>query len=197
MLLSFSLIFMLSILAVSLFCLHRPTRQTALVFAKAHKEFYRFLSAALVHADILHLLANTFTFYWFADQVEHQLAIKWGSWGKWWFSLLFWGAIAMSNFLWKYNRFSTQNSFGCSAGTASIIATHILYSPTYQLCISFLCMPSFVAAILFCFYIYYERNRFHFIAQQWIVGTVFGVLLAFLLKPSSLWDFLITLFTGN
>lgn len=189
--LSFSLIFVLSIAGVSLFCLNRPEQQAKFVFFKKTKSTYRFLSAALVHKDLLHLFANIFTLYLFADSVEHELAITWGSWGKWFFSLIFLGAIFLGNFFWQYNRFSEENSFGSTAGVAAVLASHFLYFPLNSICIFILCLPGFVGAILFMGYVYYEKKRIkaNFLVQQWVIGTLWGLLVAFLLKPSSLWNF--------
>jgi membrane associated rhomboid family serine protease len=194
---SFTIIFLLIISGVSLYAFNQPEFQERLVMQPVKivqkKERYRFLSSALIHSDYFHLFFNVFTLYFFGDSVEHILALSYGSWGKWIFCLLFLGGVWFSNYplFVKYKKSTTFKAFGASGGVSAVVFAHVLYYPTHDICLYFICIPAFLYAILFLGYSYYESKRLqaNTLPQQHIFGAIFGLVLAILIRPIAVIEF--------
>lgn len=95
-------------------------------------QWYRFFSCGLIHADIMHLAFNMYSFYLFGDMVERAFTELFGDKGKILYILLYGLALAIS-ILPTY--FAHQNdyhyrSLGASGAVSAIIFAGIFIFPT-------------------------------------------------------------------
>lgn len=61
------------------------------------KQYYRFISSGLIHADIFHLFFNMYALYLFGGIVESKLIDLFGVHGLWIYFLLYISALVMSS----------------------------------------------------------------------------------------------------
>jgi membrane associated rhomboid family serine protease len=106
---------------------------------------------------------------------------------------LFLGGVWFSNYplFVKYKKSTTFKAFGASGGVSAVVFAHVLYYPTHDICLYFICIPAFLYAILFLGYSYYESKRLqaNTLPQQHIFGAIFGLVLAILIRPIAVIEF--------
>ena len=61
-----------------------------------HKEWHRFLTHGLLHADWIHLFFNMFVLYMFGKVVESWFGLYFGMKGMWYYLILYIGGIIVS-----------------------------------------------------------------------------------------------------
>jgi membrane associated rhomboid family serine protease len=162
------------------------------------KEWYRFFSNGLIHADWIHLLFNMYALWMFGKGVEtmYQFENVYGDKGSLFFILLYIGGLVMSS-LYSYEKNKNNiyyNSLGASGAVSAVIFAFIVLNPTAQLGFMFIPVP--IPAYLFGLIIlgiehYLSRRGNTGIAHDahfW--GSVFGILFTIALKPSLAIDFI-------
>lgn len=162
------------------------------------KEWYRFFSNGLIHADWIHLLFNMYALWMFGKGVEtiYKYDEVFGGKGSLFFILLYVGGLAMSS-LYSYEKNKNNihyNSLGASGAVSAVIFAFIVLNPTAQLGFMFIPVP--IPAYLFGFIIlgiehYLSRRGNTGIAHDahfW--GSVFGIVFTLVLKPSLAIDFI-------
>lgn len=95
-------------------------------------EWYRFFSCGLIHADIMHLAFNMYSFYLFGDMVERAFAQLFGDKGKILYILLYGLALALSllpTYFAQQNNYNYR-SLGASGAVSAIIFAGIFLYPT-------------------------------------------------------------------
>jgi membrane associated rhomboid family serine protease len=165
---------------------------------KHRKEWYRFFSNGLIHADWLHLGFNMYAFWMFGREVERVFSFEsiYGAKGPLFFILLYVGGLVMSS-IYSYERNKDNiyyNSLGASGAVMSVMFSFIIIAPTTPLSLLFLPIP--VPAYIFGFIIlgvehYLSRRENTGIAHDahfW--GAVFGIVFTLALKPSLAIDFI-------
>lgn len=117
------------------------------------KQWYRFFSCALIHADFTHLLFNMFSFYSFGAFVEANFNFLFGSMG----SILYVALYVISQFLCliptyvKHKNDYSYNSLGASGAVSAVIFAGIFLSPLQRLGLLFIPIPIpvFIFGILY------------------------------------------------
>ncbi len=117
------------------------------------KQWYRFLSCALIHADIGHLLFNMLSFYSFGAFVEGEFAEKFGSMG----SILYLALYVISQVLCliptylKHKEDYYYRSLGASGAVSAVIFAGIFLSPIQKIGIIFIPIgiPGFIFGFLY------------------------------------------------
>lgn len=114
-------------------------------------EKYRMFTSAFLHADLMHLLFNMLTFYFFAPAVIHSL-------GNWSFLLIYFGSLFLGNFLTFYLEKDNYNyrAVGASGAVTGIIYSAILFNPDAKLYLFFaLPIPAYLFGIGYLLYSIY------------------------------------------
>ncbi|MCW3081573.1 rhomboid family intramembrane serine protease [Segetibacter sp.] len=117
------------------------------------KQWYRFFSCALIHADITHLLFNMFSFYSFGEMVEGTFKYLFGSLG----SVLFIALYVISQFLCLLPTYSKHKddyyyrSLGASGAVSAIIFAGIFLNPLAKMGILFIPIgiPGFIFGFIY------------------------------------------------
>jgi membrane associated rhomboid family serine protease len=163
------------------------------------KQYFRFLSHTLVHADWVHLLINMLVFFSFGRYVEirfHQLQQDGFIFsGSFFFVLLYIsGAVIASlpDYL-KHRDNPDYISVGASGAVSAVLFTSIFFSPMEKIYFyGILPMPGIVFGVLYLLYSSYMGKKSHdninHDAHFW--GAVFGFLFPILIDPSLVRDFI-------
>ncbi|HEX8515702.1 MAG TPA: rhomboid family intramembrane serine protease [Bacteroidia bacterium] len=160
------------------------------------KEWYRFFSNGLIHADWLHLGFNMYALYMFGRGVEIMYANVYGGKGPFFFILLYVGALVMSS-LYSYERNKNNiyyNALGASGAVSAVVFAFIILNPNARLGFMFIPVP--IPAYLFGLILlgiehYLSKRGNTGIAHDahfW--GSVFGAVFTLALKPSLAVDFI-------
>ena len=109
-----------------------------------NKEYVRLISAGFLHADLMHLLFNMMTLYFFGPIVIHAF----GAFG---FLLVYFGSILLGNVfsLYLYKNQSWYSAIGASGGVSGILFASIAMIP--DLGIYFFFIPIAIPGYLFGF----------------------------------------------
>ncbi|HEX5151915.1 MAG TPA: rhomboid family intramembrane serine protease [Parafilimonas sp.] len=157
------------------------------------KQWYRFFSNGLIHADIGHLLFNMMSLYFFGDYVNDKFLEIFGNSGNMLFLVMYVSALAicliptyMSN---KDNFY--YRSLGASGAVSAVIFASILLYPAAELILFFLPIPipGFIFGPLYLIITAYLDKRgssgINHSAHLWgaLYGVAFVVVLSFALNP--------------
>jgi membrane associated rhomboid family serine protease len=159
------------------------------------KEYSRFLSCAWVHADFTHLLVNLIVLYGFGEAMEGEFNAFYPGWGSIIYLLLFSVSVVGANvttYL-KHKNNPSYRSVGASGGVSGVLFAYILAFPTSQLYLYFLIpIPALVFGVLYTIYSLYmaKKNRDHVNHEAHITGALTGIIVAVLVRPQYLSEFL-------
>ncbi|MCX6297360.1 MAG: rhomboid family intramembrane serine protease, partial [Bacteroidetes bacterium] len=154
------------------------------------KEWYRFFSNGLIHADWMHLGFNMFSLYMFGVAVEGAYQEIFEAKGILFFILLYVGGLVMSS-LYSYKKHKSNvyyNALGASGAVSAVIFAYIVIFPTARLGFMFIPVP--IPAYLFGFIFlgieYYlgKRGQDNIGHDAHIWGAIYGVVLTLILKPA-------------
>lgn len=119
----------------------------------SQKQWYRFFSCGLIHADFPHLLFNMMSLYFFGPHVEAAFAVFNNNAGKWLYMLLYVSALLVSllpTYFKNVNNYHYR-SLGASGAVSAIIFAGLLLSPGSEVGILFIPfrIPGFIFAPLY------------------------------------------------
>jgi len=167
---------------------------------KERKEGWRFLSYALVHSGWMHLLINMWVLYSFGDIVEQMLKVYFGLKGELYFFLLYIGGVLFSTLFdfGKHKNDPYYNAVGASGAVSAVVFASILLYPEGSIFIFPIpfALPSWVFGILYLIYSAYMGQKgtdnIGHNAHFW--GAIFGLVFIIILIPSSIQNFISTVF---
>lgn len=156
------------------------------------KEYYRFLSHGLIHADYIHLFFNMFTLYSFGRFAEVAL------FNKAEYVILYVTALVASSvfdFLKNRNN-SGYAALGASGAVSAVLFSTLIFDPWAKGVALFgidrLALPNIIFAVLYLWYCAYMSKRggdnIGHNAHMW--GSIYGFTFTALLKPELFKDFL-------
>jgi membrane associated rhomboid family serine protease len=113
------------------------------------KQWYRFFSCGLIHADMSHLVFNMFSLYFFGPFVEVQFAAIFGDKGKILYVVMYVAALALCLLPTYYKNKHNYHyrSLGASGAVSAVVFTSILLNPTTGMGLFFI--PIYIAGFLF------------------------------------------------
>lgn len=169
---------------------------------KHHRQRYRFLSHAFIHADFAHLILNMFVLYMVGSQVELGYRLLFGKLSTLFYILLYTGAIYGASVFeyFKYKDNPTYSSVGASGAVNAVLFSFILLYPNNNIRILFIPwgIPGWIFGLLFLAYSFYMNKRntdnIGHGAHAW--GAIFGFLFTAALgyKQHLLIDFINNIF---
>ncbi len=158
-------------------------------YIRTDREWYRFLSYGLIHADWMHLLINMFVLYSFGGIVETLYKELFGLKGIAFYFLLYLGGIAFST-LWDFGKYKDNvfyNAVGASGAVSAIVFASILLYPQGKIFLFFIPIgiPAPIFGLLYLVYSAYMARRgsdnIGHSAHFW--GAIFGIVFTIALEP--------------
>jgi membrane associated rhomboid family serine protease len=162
---------------------------------KHHKEWWRFVSHAIVHADWMHLLINMYVLYSFGKIVEATYFNSFGIRGLFYFVLLYTGGVLFSTvFDYGKNKDNAYyNAVGASGAVSAVVFASILIFPGASLFVFPIPfpIPSWAFGFLYLIYSAYMGKRggdnIGHNAHLW--GAVFGIVFTIATLPGIITNF--------
>lgn len=187
---------------VSIYAMENPGLKNKLMFnaymIHHRKEWYRFFSNGLIHADWMHLGFNMYSLYIFGKAVESAFSLDdvFGSKGPLFFILMYIGGLVMSS-LYSYEKHKDDvyyNSLGASGAVMAVIFSFIVLAPTARLGFMFIPVPLpaylFGLIILGIEHFLSRRGNTGIAHDAHFWGAVFGILFTIAMKPQLAIDFI-------
>ncbi|MFI5164523.1 MAG: rhomboid family intramembrane serine protease [Bacteroidia bacterium] len=164
---------------------------------RSNREWYRFLTHALLHSDWIHLAMNMYVLYMFGGLVEEIFTAAFGMIkGETYFFLLYFIGIFVS-VIPSYEKHKNDfyyNAVGASGAVSAIVFSSILLNPTMKLSLMFLPIP-IPAPIFGVLYLAYCRYASHHAKDNvahdvhyW--GSLFGALFTLVVLPQTFFSFI-------
>jgi len=156
---------------------------------KETRQWHRFFTYGVLHADWTHLIVNMFVLYSFGEQVEFMMRYYFGAKGLLYFVLLYVGAIFLSvvpSFE-KHKNDSWYNAVGASGAVSAVLFSSIFLLPGSKIMLLFfpVPMPAPVFGILYLFFsAYMARKGTDNIGHDvHLWGALFGSVFTIAIKP--------------
>ncbi|TAF64709.1 MAG: rhomboid family intramembrane serine protease [Cytophagales bacterium] len=194
-----TLFFILLTVAFSFYAWNSPEIQAKCMMnpgsISKRREYYRFLTSGFIHADIMHLGVNMFTFYFFGRSVELIYKALFGNFfGGFLFVLLYLLGIILSDLptFYKHRNSYAYNALGASGGVSAIVFASILFNPLNDVCLyGILCLPGFILGVLYLVYSASMKDASDGVnheAHFW--GALFGIVFDILVYPNVIFIFI-------
>lgn len=172
----------------------------------SRKEAWRFVTAAFLHVDFLHLIMNMYVLYMFGNSrhdnngvvygVEAQFMGIFGHGLKGQVTYLALYLLAtITSTIYSYERHKHDiwyNAVGASGAVAAIIFAHIAMNPTSSISLFYIRFPAFIIGILYLVYSWYMgRRKIDNIGHDaHFFGALFGFAFIFITKPPLFMEFI-------
>jgi membrane associated rhomboid family serine protease len=153
---------------------------------KAHRQYYRFVTAGFVHADWMHLAFNMITLYYFGRAVEVYFRQLFGPGVYLLFYLAAMVVADIQTFL-KYREDYSYRALGASGAVSAVLFAAILFNPWAKIYLFFIPIgiPAFIFGglyLVFCVYMSRKGNDgINHNAHLW--GAIFGIVFTIVLEP--------------
>ena len=164
---------------------------------KRKKEWYRFFSHGLIHADWVHLGLNIYVLYLFGGTVETSFVAQFGLVkGIVNYLLLYIGGLAVSSFYSyaKHQDNTHYNALGASGAVSAVVFASIALFPMDELGI--ILIPFYIPGVIFgALYLLYsnymakkQMDNIGHDAHFW--GALFGFVITFVFDPKTINTFI-------
>ena len=164
---------------------------------RVRKEWYRFFSCSLLHADFIHLGVNMWVLYSFGRNLEFYYAAYFGPKASFMFILLYVSSVVAANIstYLRQNTNPSYNSLGASGGVSAIVFACILFDPFSQIMIFPIPfhLPFIAFGIVYLIYSWWMSRRDtsdNINHEAHFYGSVQGILFTIAFKPEIGRDFL-------
>jgi membrane associated rhomboid family serine protease len=121
-----------------------------------NKEWYRFISSGLIHADVMHLAFNMFALYSLGSAVEVGFREHFGPLGSIFYILLYFlGKVFASLPVYvKHKHHYNYSALGASGAVSAVVLAFIVLNPFAQLMVMFIpiAIPGYLFGILYMGY---------------------------------------------
>lgn len=158
-------------------------------YVKHDREWYRFLSYALLHADWSHLLINMFVFWSFSGVVMQFFERDFGQMASFYFLLLYIGGVVFSTLFdfAKHRDDIYYNAVGASGAVSAVVFSSIILYPDGRIFFIFLPIgiPSWLFGLLYLGYSAYmgKRNVGNIGHNAHFWGAIFGIIYTMVINP--------------
>jgi membrane associated rhomboid family serine protease len=155
-----------------------------------YKNWYRFLSYGVIHADWMHLIVNMMVLLSFGVSVEYFYEYYFESKSILYFILLYVGGIALSTLpsYGKYKEDYTYTAVGASGAVSAIVFASIVFDPLNKIYIFFIPIgiPAILFGVLYLIYSWYmdKKNIDNVGHDAHFWGSVYGFVFTIALKPA-------------
>jgi membrane associated rhomboid family serine protease len=151
------------------------------------KQYYRFVSCGLIHADYMHLAFNMLTLFFFGREMEdryrHDLGLP-----RYIFFVLYLTALVVSVLpsYFRHRQDYNYRSLGASGAVCAVLFSFILLEPWQTIYVFFIPVPAIIYALLFLGYSVYasQRGGGYINHDAHFYGAIFGILFTILASPA-------------
>jgi len=147
------------------------------------KQFYRFFTCGLIHADYGHLIFNMLALYLFGKNVEDAFAELFGSSGRYIYLFMYVSALLISLLptYFKHKDSYQYRSLGASGAVSAVIFAGLMLAPGTEVVIIFLPffpIPGFIFAPLYLIIsaLLDKRGKDNINHSAHIWGAIYGLL---------------------
>jgi membrane associated rhomboid family serine protease len=158
------------------------------------KQLYTLITSGLIHADLMHLFFNMFTFIFFAFPLEKMM-------GHWQFGLLYFLSLILSDIpsVIKHKDNYSYHSLGASGAISAVLFSYILFKPLTLIGVMFIPMPALLFAVLYLVYSWYmAKNAKDNIGHDaHFFGALTGLIFTVILVPGIIPNFISALSGGR
>lgn len=154
------------------------------------KNFYRFFSYGIVHADMLHLFVNMYVLYSFGPWVEYFFEQYFQEKATFFYLVLYIGAVFTSVIpsFEKHKNHPYYNAVGASGAISAIVFASILFDPLAPMGLLFIPIqfPAVVFGIAYLIYSYYmaQKGSDSIGHDAHFFGALFGIMFCILLNKN-------------
>jgi membrane associated rhomboid family serine protease len=188
MTLSLAIIIITCLISITTF--NRPDKMDELsmwpYMVKEKKQFYRFFTSGLVHADFMHLGFNMFTLFIFGRYIESAFLQIFDS--KLYYLGFYLLALVVSDIptYIKYRHDYSYRTIGASGAVSAVVFAFILFNPWQRIGVFFIPMPAILYGFIYLAYTIYMARRgqgsgINHDAHLW--GALFGILFPLVFEP--------------
>jgi membrane associated rhomboid family serine protease len=162
-------------------------------------EYYRWLTSGFLHGDVMHLVFNMITLYFFGQYVEQWFLSVFEQFGGILYLLFYLIAIvaASSATYFKYRETSSFASIGASGAVAAVLFASILIYPTSKIFLFFIPIgiPGFIFGVLYLWFSAYaaKKGGDNIDHTAHYYGAIFGFFFPILFEPGLVPMFLMQL----
>lgn len=148
------------------------------------REYHRFVTYGVVHGDLMHLLFNMITLYFFGGYMEYFYAERLGTFGFLGFYISALVASALPSYL-RHRNDPEYATLGASGAVSAILFGFILLEPWQTIYVYVIPVPAIIFAVIYTGYsIYAERQQADRINHSaHLAGAAYGVLFTVMLEP--------------
>lgn len=164
-------------------------------YIKRDREWYRFLSHALLHADFAHLIINMIVLWSFGRVVQSFFSMDFGSTGLFYFLGLYIGGAFFST-IYDYAKQRDNiyyNAVGASGAVAAVVFSSIILYPSGSIYLFFIPIgiPSWLFGLLYLVYSAYmgKRSQGNIGHNAHFWGSVYGIAYTILINPGYVQEF--------
>ena len=162
---------------------------------RSNKEWYRFLTHSLLHADFIHLAMNMYVLFMFGGMVEQIYISSFVSIsGEIHFFLLYFISIFASVFpsYEKHKNDYHYNAVGASGAVSAIVFAAILLNPWMNLSLMFIPIPipAPIFGVLYLVYCWYmaKRGGYNIAHDVHYWGSLFGAVFTLVVLPQTIFN---------
>lgn len=152
---------------ISYFAMQNHRLKGVLIFhpltINQHKQWYRFLSSGVIHADMMHLAINMFVLWSFGNAIEkHYYPYFLGDMSLTYYFVLYFGGIVAASIP-SYLRHKTNPNYaalGASGGVSAVVFAVIVFAPWQNLYLyGIVAIPQILAGVGYLVYSWYQDKR--------------------------------------
>lgn len=156
-------------------------------------EYYRFVTAGLIHADFIHLFFNMYVLYIFGEYVESAYTVYIGK--PYLFGMMYFFALIASSLpsFAKHRNNHYYRALGASGAVAAVLFSFVYYAPwTMLYFFGIIPIPAIVFAVLYLVYSAYsaKKGQDNIGHDAHFYGAVFGFIITLIIDPSHGRDFI-------
>jgi len=191
MLITYLIIGITAILSFQCFSNREAFMKLALIpYRVVHnKEWYRIISHGFIHADMMHLLINMFTFWSFGTYIERYF--QWMGLGTFAFLGLYLGGMVFASI---YDVITKRDnsyyvSIGASGAVSAVLFSSVVFDPWGKILLfAIIPIPGIVFALLYLLYCQYmaKRGGDNINHNAHFYGAVYGFVYPIILEPGLL-----------
>ncbi|MEN7341788.1 MAG: rhomboid family intramembrane serine protease [Pseudomonadota bacterium] len=184
---------------VSLVFMENRAVKTQLVFhpvtISQRKQWYRFLSSGLIHADFLHLAINMFVLWSFGTALEtYYYPAFLGPLALYQYMLLYVGGVAVASLpsYFRHKRNPRYAALGASGGVSAVVFAVIVFAPwEYLLLYGVLPIPQIIGGAAYLYYSWYmdKKGTDNIGHMAHFSGAIWGFVFTILMNPDLLGRF--------
>jgi membrane associated rhomboid family serine protease len=158
-----------------------------------YKKYYMMITSGFLHADMMHLIFNMMTFYFFAFQLEFQI----GSIGLF---LVYFGSMILSNIstILKNYKNIDYRAVGASGAISGVLFSYILINPLSKIGIFLfpIGIPAPFFGLLYLAYCWWASKKSYDLInhEAHFYGALAGIIFTVILSPGVVQDFINTIF---